>query len=241
MEKTGQEYKEVNDNQTVGSVWFYIKTYRFFHEGLKLLLTELSRFDEVFKAFELKESPFEDEKRYIQNMIEYGEEWLSAKKDEYSEILVHGISYSSLRYLKAGGLLSVRQIEKKKQALIEAQKDIPIKVLQTIDEKIKQMKDMTEQGVLNGLKPAEIFLEIDKIRAIKQDKTTNEIKDVAVREANPIIIETEELQIIDDELRSRCLALLNVLEGSENKQNQLDTRKTLMGIDVLWIINNIFM
>ena len=53
------KYKEVNDDATAGSPWFYVETYRTFQAGLIKLLDEITKFDSFVKELDLSESPYE--------------------------------------------------------------------------------------------------------------------------------------------------------------------------------------
>lgn len=213
------KYKEVNDDSTAGSPWFYVETYRTFQNGLKMLLDEIIKFDTIVKELDLSESPYEYDKNRIKQMIDYLKDELN-KKSDYDTVVISGASYGSLRYLKAGIMMLVQQLEDKKDKLIQEHDFLPVAVIESIDAKITILKNKAETGLLNGLKPANIFFDIKKIRESDRQKQHN--KGEKINQMLPlekIVLKTENLQILDDELRKRCLRLLK----GDDFENQLDT------------------
>jgi hypothetical protein len=209
------------DDDYVGELWFSRELYVFFHEGLKKLRSKITAFEEQFNAvkdkFELKESPIADEISHIDHMIDWGEEKLS-KSTGYR--LIVRVYYGDLRMLKAGGILQIREVVEKRDEFIRSQAAIPTKVLSAIENRIRRMRDMVEQGKLNGVKPADIFLELDN------NSTDGKQQAIEARELSPnlrpIVVELGEIPIMDSELRSRCLGILKT-RTEEGDDSQLDT------------------
>lgn len=212
------KYKDVNDDAAAGSPWFYVETYRTFQGGLKILLEEITKFDTIIKELDLSESPYENDKQRIKQMIDYVEDNLN-KKSDYDTIVIAGVSYGSLRYLKAGIMMLVQQLEDKKDRLIHEHDFLPVAVIESIDAKIAILKDKAETGLLNGLKPANILFDIKKMRESARRKHAKDNKIDQMISSEKIILKTENLEILDDELRKRCLKLLR----GDDFENQLDT------------------
>jgi hypothetical protein len=154
--------EQPHDDQTAGSPWFYISSYREFQKGLILALQEVEKYSELINELELEFSPFEKEKQRLNRMIKWGEDRLqkSGQTSDYDEIVVSGVTYGSLRYLKAGVLLLAQQLIEKRQNVLRDKRFVPRSIVQSFDERIAQLLNLAEQGMLNGLQPADIFFEM---------------------------------------------------------------------------------
>ena len=82
------------------------------------------------------------------------------------------------------------------------------------------MKDRLEQGALNGLQPADIFLEIDGLTKRSAGAIVDKVGSGVTQ--TTIVVESDELPILDDQLRARCLDLLRAFDG-DGKGDRLDT------------------
>lgn len=209
IEKTWETVKQPPDQKTAGSPWFWVTTYREFHEGLKSIVQELEKYSSLAESLELESSPYEKEIKRLKGMIEWGEKRLGAEADQtFGEITIDGVSYGSLRYLKAGILFRVSQLFQKRDEVLKKAKTVPRSILQTFDERIKQLLNLAETGMLNSLKPADVFFDI-----ISSDEKPNE--DLKILPQIPASINqgtSFEVPIIDPVLRKRCLSLLNALD-----------------------------
>jgi len=206
------------DDETAGSPWFNTNTYTVFQSGLKSLLEELHKYSQLARELGLLASPYKQEIDRIQQMVEWGEDRLKKDNKTHGTITVSGASYGSLRYLKAGMLLLVRMLVEKKRAVIQKHGSIPRSILKSYDEKIKVLENLAEEGVLNGLKPAEVFFELrSPVNAESSIEIKKEAVDVKLSESR-----IDEIQIIDPVLRERCLDLLRKLYDA-GSQVQLDT------------------
>jgi hypothetical protein len=209
------------DDQSAGDIWFYTNTYRFYHEGLQKLLAQLKQLESVKDLFNLDESPLQREINHIERMVTWGDEKLADQNNTWGEISPRP-SWGSLRLLKAGGLLQIREFEKKKELYLQKHTAVPKKIVQAIDEKLAQMKNLVELGAMNGLEPADVFLELDTLadsQAVPNEHaTTPEIH----HSTSTILVESDEMPIIDEQLRSRCLTTLRTIEA-EKDDDKLDT------------------
>lgn len=218
IEKTWEKVKQPRDEQTAGSPWFWIETYKEFHEGLKSMFQELEKYSTLAESLELESSPYEKEIKRLKGMIDWGEKRLgSGESQSFGEITVEGVSYGSLRYLKAGVLFRVSQLFQKKSEVLRKDKTVPRSILQTFNEKIQQLINLAEMGMLNGLKPADVFFDI-----ISSGEREQSMEDLEVLPQIPPSINQStsfEVPIIDPVLRKRCLSILNALdEGGTSDQ-----------------------
>jgi hypothetical protein len=214
---TWENVDQPDDEQGAGSPWFYVSSYKEFHKGLILAQQELEKYSTLVNELELKASPYEKELKRIKRMIEWGEEHLKGKRQD-DDIYINGVTYGSLRYLKAGALLRAQNIIEKRNEVLHKNRFIPQSIVQTYDERIGQLLNLAEQGVFNGLRPANVFFEVSK-----QAGETNVNEEITlVSSITGDQYNLTEIPIIDSILRERCLGLLRAVleEGSENR---LDT------------------
>ena len=216
---TWEGVKQHPDEQTAGSPWFYVETYREFHKGLKIAIQELEKYSSLIQEIELESSPYEQEILRLKRMIEWGEELLKdTEKSKFDEITLSGVSWGSLRYLKAGILLKARQLILKRLSVLAGNRLIPRSVLKTFDERIEQLLNMAEQGMLNGLKPAGIFFEV-----VPEKQPEKNYKQPLLRNSTTgAKYSSDEVPIVDQALRKRCLSILNAIED-KGIDNQYDT------------------
>lgn len=211
------------DSGTPGTTWFYNSTYTKMQEGLEILLNELRKYCDIMAEMDIEASPYEAEMDRLEQMISWGEK---ALENTRSSITVPGISWLSIRYLKAGLLLLAKNLKEKKQEDLKKHKELPKSILQAYDEKIEQLVNLAESGMLNGLKPAEVFYEVtDLVKEELSDKEKIHLKEKASSPDEEIVLTSDdqlELPIIDSELRKRCLALLRKYEPEDFKE-RLDT------------------
>jgi hypothetical protein len=93
-----------SDDERVGDVWWFAETYRFFIEGLRGLRDHLDSFGRIKNSFEVGESDYDRLLDRMNRMIEWANERLESVRSENDQITARGVSYGSLRLLKAGGL-----------------------------------------------------------------------------------------------------------------------------------------
>src|SRR5574341_317333 len=98
IEHTWEGVDQPHDEKKAGSPWFYVSTYREFHNGLILALQELEKYSSLIAELELPSSPYEKETKRLKRMIDWGKEKFKGSQDkEYDEITLSGVSYGSLR------------------------------------------------------------------------------------------------------------------------------------------------
>jgi hypothetical protein len=198
------------DEGRAGSPWFYVSTYKEFQEGLKIILKELEKHSSLITDLGLASSPYEKEKKRLTTMIEWGEEHLKGKNFDHDDIYINGVSYGSLRYLKAAMLLRVKQLSEKRDSVLKEHAFVPRAIIQSINERIEQLTNLAEQGVLNGLRPADIFFEVIGSEGKVPPKEEYTL-------ASPMTGDkgmNTDIAVVDPILRDRCLGLFEaVMEG----------------------------
>jgi hypothetical protein len=217
---TWEDKEQPDDNKVAGSPWFYISTYKEYQEGLKVALHELSKHSYLLQELELKSSPYEQEINTLTTMIDWGKEKIENITSDYDLVILAGVTYGSLRYLKAGILLRAKYLMDKRKEMIISNKSIPRSVLRSFDERDQQLLNLAEQGVLNGLRPAEIFFEVVPNIGEAPDMVDTPEPSLRSSITGDEYIKTD-LPIVDPILRERCLSMLrNIKEGG--KEEQLD-------------------
>ncbi len=210
------------DERTAGNPWFWMATYREFHDGLKTALARLKDWSSVAQELDLQSSPYREEVEKLEQMISWGEERLKGgTESSLPHIRVRGVSYGSLRSFKAGLLLRVQDLDRKKQGLLAKGGSIPKSVLQSFDGKIEQLLNLAEQGLLNGLRPADLFFEAIEVvpdRTKSEEGTEKALKSETTGHSYAL----SDIPIVDSVLRERCLGLLSSFE-EQDRADQFDT------------------
>jgi len=215
-----------SDNTRVGEVWFLAKDYQFLIEGLKGISDHFTRFEEVKKQFDLKDTDFDLLLERIKDMIGWGEDRL---KNPRGGIIEHGVTYGSIRLLKAGGMFLVHKLERQREEVLARYPDIPRALLSSIDEKIVQFRDRCEKGVMNGLRPADIFFEVTQSDRGGPPRINPESLGEINSTRFKIPPYLEKIPIMDEGLKNRCFPLIASLDSPETNRerggegNQLDT------------------
>lgn len=219
IQYTWESVEQPHDEQTAGNPWFYISSYKEFHNGLRIALEELKKYSSLIAELGLESSPYDKETRRLDRMIEWGEERLKGKEAKlpFDEITLSGVTWGTLRYLKTGILLHAQRLIEKRLKVLQKNQFIPRSIIQSFDERIKQLLNLAEQGMLNGLRPTDIFFEL-----LPSEKEDSKEEPMLKSPVTGIKYSSSEVPIIDPILRERCLALLRpILE--EGFDEQLDS------------------
>lgn len=210
--------QQPSDDLVAGSPWFYVETYLEFQKGLEALLAELERHRKVVELLGLTSSLYENEVDRIRRMVEWGKERLnSGSQLRHAEITVSGVTFGSLRYLKAGMLYQAFLVEKQNRDFLAKTKIVPRSVLESFDARIGQLRNMGEMGKLSGLRPAEVLFEL-----LEADEGGGSSPTAKMQSALPVPNALVDIPIVDPILRKRCLTILGALEGAGSAE-QLDT------------------
>ncbi len=155
----------MNDDQRMGDFFFHVGTYKIFQEGLRALIQKIDAIHESVAEFDLEKKPYEEERKRLRQMVEWGSKQLQGKSD-FDEIFIQGISAGSLRRLKAAALIKAAEYEAKKRDL-QANQNVAPTVIEAINVKIKEVIEKSKIGVLGKVEPAEIYSEVMTIEAAK--------------------------------------------------------------------------
>ena len=198
------------DETVAGSPWFYVGTYTEFQKGLEALLSELESHRNVVERLGLESPPYDEEVNRIRGMANWGQGLLDAAKGSpRATVTVSGVTFGSLRYLKAGVLYRAYLVEKQKRKFLAETKIVPRSVLRSFDARIEQLQNMGEMGKLGGLRPAEVLFELFEATESASGKS-----DVRMEPAFPISTTPADVPIVDLVLRKRCLTIFAAIEGA---------------------------
>lgn len=198
------------DDDRAGSPWFFAGTYQEFQRGLESLLAELEQHRNAVERIGLTASPFEEEVDYLRGMVEWGSEKLASMGNPpRGTVTVDGVSYRSLRYLKAGILFRAFEVERQKLAFLAQNQIVPRSVLRSFDARIEQLRGMAEMGKLSGLRPADVLFELIDAQIIPADSSPSP----RLVQAVPPPASDSEGSVVDEVLRRRCLPLLRAIDG----------------------------
>lgn len=210
--------EQLSDDAIAGSPWFFVDTYVEFQKGLEALLKELESHQSVVQLLGLESSPYEEEVGLIRSMASWGKERLDATKGSpRSSITVSGVTFGSLRYLKAGILYRAYLVEKQKREFLAKAKIVPRSVLRSFDVRIEQLRNMGEMGKLSGLRPAEVLFEL--LEASEGPPGKSEAR---MEPAFPTPTTAADIPVVDPVLRRRCLPILGAIEDV-GSPDQYDT------------------
>src|SRR3954451_21220503 len=84
----------------------------------------------------------------LQTMIVWGDERL--EKNGTSQIIIGGVSYGSLRYLKTGILLRVSELLKRRKEVISEKGTVPKSILEAFDSRIQQLLNWQNKAFYKG-------------------------------------------------------------------------------------------
>ena len=231
IKPTWEDVPQVPDGEPAGNVRFRAGSMQKMVDGLKEILSALEKFEPLMQELELTVSPYERDMNRIKVIIEHAEADIAKAHGEFDMVFITGASYGTLRYLKAGVLQRILSMEAKRNSILAQGGRIPQSVLQSFQDKIQQFESLSEIGVFNQLKPADLFFDL----ADCSDESTNhsEVRECTMTERRVKFVmfpSVDSIPIIDDELRRRCLTLLSVAEPVGEEQNQLDAVVREMGV-----------
>lgn len=217
------------DDAIARNAWFYRESYLILHEGLKKLRERFSRYksdlEHCKSGFDLSDSRFEQTREDVNDAIESVDHMIAwgehALLDTANTVIEPRPSYGSIRLLKAGGILEAMALEQSREDFINRTPRAARKIVELIDDKIRIVKNVTETGPLNGLSPAQVFLDTEDMVGVREVAELKAIDQAGAPTRN-IVIESNDLPILDEELRTRCLGMLRdiVRQGDEAR---LDT------------------
>lgn len=207
-----EQLQQLQDDQVIGDTYFNKRTYEEIINGLKLLVEKLNSFNELVVGLKVDLQPYQNEIKRINNLISSSENWLQKSRGHL--VMVFNCSTAMLRYYKTGLMLMAQMYSDERNTAFSNYISIPRTIIKASNEKIQQIRNMAEEGILNRVSAYDLFIErTNEQEPIKFSSNTS----------IPILqIVDDEIPIIDQELRQRCLFILRNLQAEEN-YGQFDT------------------
>jgi hypothetical protein len=231
-DRATNEIAEPPDHHSYVWITFYRHTIEFFVSAAKyyegLLDAELTQIEADVHLKALLRDEVRREFRVDRGREEAVRvrEWLEdklAKSSEHSyDCDLHHISHGTIRYLKSIGLLYLGYVKKQRNSF-SLRKNVSKHMLAAIDREITVYEEfLTSKGVFAYATPMSFLADEDppaksEIEPQKLDET---------RRPKPVLVES--IEILDLELRSRCLDLFNRFEelGQPNRHDTVVTEAT---------------
>ncbi len=214
-----QNNKEPSDSHMYNSLWFNAKDLEFFIKSLRfyqsLLKKDIEKVEQNEYLSDLLDNDLKEElglekdvyktKRYI----DFFEQELKNEK----RLLEYYISMShrDIRYLKSICLVYIKSLYNGRNKF-SAQVNTSIRILKAVDTQITRLEELMKSGVFASATPVPLL--IDQLEENENiEETEAEEESIAhTRRPKPVLISS--IEIIDSELKNRCLDLFNHFEES---------------------------
>jgi uncharacterized protein (TIGR02391 family) len=147
-------------------------------------------------------------------------EWIESKIEEkghdafdYDLTASHG----SIRFLKSVGLLYLQHL-KNRRNILASKPRISAHALKAVDQKISYFEEKTRIGVFNNATPIPLLVNIQEPE--ENSVQTAIATELETKRPRPVLIDS--IEILDPELRSRCLDLFLAFK-QDGQHERLDT------------------
>ncbi|HMQ11008.1 MAG TPA: TIGR02391 family protein [Oligoflexia bacterium] len=212
-----KDKKQPHDDETVPHVILRKSIIDLFLPGLELIKQRLDNDQEVLKSFEIENKSELHE--HVERIIEY------YKKKQDEDDFARGISFWSLRIIKAGAYAQIRELERKKIELIQANPELLKATVEKIDQVIQTKRDLAESGLLNSLKVPSYLIDLTKASDVAQKKFTLEKQNITEDLNQTFAPYMGLMEITDQELKKRCEGIfkLRIEEKNTHGEDLFDT------------------
>ncbi|MBW1728616.1 MAG: hypothetical protein JRJ62_13805 [Deltaproteobacteria bacterium] len=219
---------EPADHHTYSWVMFYRDTFHFFLRSVKFYVSLLKNdIQEIENDPDLKEIIEEEQKKSLPIYREHSkakriEEWLEniIKKAEPDALDYDvSISHGTVRFIKTACILYLKHLKIRRNNL-SLKQNISRYVLETIDNQISSLEEKINVGVFQNASPVPFLVDelIEKENVVPQEKPSETLASAVL--PRPIVIDS--IQILDSELRERCLDLFDAFY-KDGKHERFDT------------------
>jgi len=226
----GQNNQEPPDQHSYSWISLYEDTFKFFRRALHFYVTLLESEDSSVQEDEDLSwllSQREPRKSQLKRELDRArrvEAWAESKIAEGGEDAIdydfHSISHELIRFLKTAGVLYLQHLKKKRNAL-SVKPNISKYVLESVDSQISALEEKINIGVFANATTFPTLVQelVDFPEAAKCEPEDLELITRAKR-PRPVIIDS--IQVLDTELRERCLDLFTSFH-EDGKTERLDT------------------
>jgi len=221
--------KEPPDYYDYGIVSFNHDTFEFFSAAVKFYESVLSKgfdaikHDEDLKAIlgdsVLETFPVGKELERTRRAREWFEGQFSVGGAMETDVGV-GVSHGLIRYIKSVATLYLEHLRARRNA-IASRRDFPKSLLQAVDQQISKYEEKLNMGVFRNATPTPLILaELPEMSDESPPETVGAV--AASREHRPQPSVHDSIEVLDTELRKRCLDLF-ALFREDGAQDRLDT------------------
>jgi len=169
---------------------------------LKSFLTEETR----------REFRIDRDLAYARRIMQWLNEKLSSAEDSFDIDI--SLDHGTARYLKSVGLLYLGFIKNKRNELA-IRPNISKNTLAAFDREITTKEEfLTKAGIFSNATVIPLLAEQQNPEALEQKNVTAAISPSLYRAARPAAVLIDSIEILDDELRSRCLDLFKQFQES---------------------------
>ena len=221
--------KQPADNHTYQWVTLGTETLKVCHSGVKYYIDLLNKDIALIEEdHDLNELLSETEKKSFAIWKELAQAknvagWLDKKLEEAGDgpfgADCFDISHRLIRYLKSVGLLYLKYLKLKRNKL-SSHPNLSRHALETVDSQISIKEEQLEIGIFQNASP--IHLLIEELIQENDTQATETNSDVISRAHRPKPVLIDSIQILDAQLRERCMDLFQLF-ASDGMQERLDT------------------
>jgi hypothetical protein len=147
-------------------------------------------------------------------------EWIEKKIEERGEQSYDydfSMSHGMARFLKSVGILYLQHL-KDRRNILASKSRISTHALKAVDQKISYFDEKTRIGIFKSTTPLPLL--INELEHVETDGTREAPPSAEVRRPRPILIDS--IEILDPELRARCLDLFQAFK-TDGQHKRLDT------------------
>lgn len=209
---------------------FYMSALDFYEQNIKADIKAIDE-DPDLKAI-LGEEERKNFKIYYElGRIDWTRSWIQNKLDSGVDHYMCDIAHGTVRFLKAIGTLYLSHIQTRRNTLA-SRRNISKYVLEAVDKKIFELREKVSTGIFQDATTMPLL--IDEFPAAEYVETSPG-EEGLVRVALPRPIVMESIEVIDPDLRSRCLDLFNSFEiaGQRDRHDTVLTEATRIFEDKL--------
>jgi len=225
-----KQNQEPPDHHRYSWISLYADTFKFFRRSvqfyIRLLEAEGSRIEEdedlqwLLTQGEQRKTALVREldraKRvegWIQRVIEEG------GGENASDYDLDTVSHELIRFLKTAAIIYLQYLKNKRNT-ISSKSDVSKFMLESVDSQLSTLEEKVNVGVFAQATPFTTLVDEILETTEEEEKEKREDSLVKVRRPKPVIIDT--IQILDSELRERCLDLFASFQ-EDGSHERLDT------------------
>lgn len=209
---------------------FYMSALSFYEQCVQADIKAIDE-DPDLKAILGEEERKTFEIYYELERIDWTKAWVQKKMDSGKDHVVCDIAHSTVRFLKSAGNLYLSHLENRRNSLA-ARRNISKYALNAVDKKISELREMIATGIFQDAMTIPLLVdELSGRETLASEKPDETL--VGAVQPRPMVIES--IEILDPDLRSRCLDLFNSFEqaGQRDRHDTVLTEATRIFEDKL--------